>query len=64
MIIISVYRVNNCTHIIEPFWLVAQVIYVYFIHGEIWGGIAVAGTFVSKVIFLFFQLNSTIRKCC
>lgn len=62
MIIFSMYRVDNYVHIIEPFWLLALVIYIYFIHGKLWGGLAIVGTVVSTVIFLFFQLNSTIEN--
>lgn len=62
MIIYSMFSVDEYVHVIEPFWLLLIVLYVYFIHGKVWGGFAMFGTIVSTVLFFIINLNNTVEN--
>lgn len=60
MILISMFQVDTYVHFIEPFWLLVLVVYIYFIHGKIAGGIAILGTVISTILFLLFFLKPSV----
>ncbi len=62
MVLYSMFRLDGYVHFIEPFWLLVLVIYIYFIHGNLGGGIAIIVTVLSTVIFLLFFLNTSINN--
>lgn len=60
MVLFSMFTVDQYVHIIESFWLLTVVIYIYFIHGKIAGSIAILGNVLSTIIFLLFFLKASI----
>lgn len=60
MIVISMYKVDTYVHFIEPFWLLVLVMYLYFIHGKIAGGVAILGTIITTIVFLLFFLKASV----
>lgn len=62
MILVSMFKIDSYIHIIEPFWLLVLVMYIYFIHGKTAGGIAILGTVLFTIIFLLFFLKASVAN--
>ena len=60
MILLSMFSIDNYIHYLEPFWALVIVLYVYLIHGEKWGAVAIIATTISTSLFFVITLNSTI----
>lgn len=62
MVLISMFKIDDYVHFIEPFWLLLIVIYIYFIHGKMAGGMAILGTIVSTLVFFLIALRSSVEN--
>lgn len=62
LVFYSMFSVDSYVHYIEPFWALVIVMYLYFVHGKVWGGISMLITVAATSVFFIFNLNTTIEN--
>lgn len=56
----SMFTVDSYVHYMEPFWALVVTLYVYFIHGKIWGGLTLILVVIACSFYFLFNLNTNI----
>ncbi|TNE96949.1 MAG: hypothetical protein EP322_07530, partial [Bacteroidetes bacterium] len=60
IILISYFSINGYVHFLEPFWALVIILYVYFIRGKVFGGIALGINIIATAIFFTARLDHSI----
>src|SRR5690606_28610555 len=57
----TLLSIPNEYHLVDNFWMIIITLYAYFTLGKTWGNIALFVNICTVVVYIYFQLNNSIR---